>query len=174
MAKSRTLNPARRVLEYKLDDSVGFMITVTERRLKPLFRECVAAEGFAYGMWYFLRVLFEEDGLTQKELSERVGMMQPTTVTALRAMERDGYVSIKEDKKDKRRMRIFLTDAGRRIGSRILPMLRQINDFALKDVTEEEFKVLRNVLRKIRHNVDSGTFKPVRQPQRRPSTAKRA
>lgn len=151
----------RQVLEYKLDDSVGFMITITDRRMKPLLKKCLAVEGVAYGMWFFLRVLFEEDGLTQRELSHRVGMMQPTTVAALRAMESSGFVTIKEDKKDKRRMRIFLTDEGRKVGARILPMLHQLNDFALKDVTAEEFQTLRRVLRKVRHTIDTETFKPI-------------
>ncbi|MGN6459789.1 MAG: MarR family winged helix-turn-helix transcriptional regulator [Pseudolabrys sp.] len=151
----------RQVLEYKLDDSVGFMITITDRRMKPLLKKCLAIEGVTYGMWFFLRVLFEEDGLTQRELSHRVGMMQPTTVAALRAMENSGFVTIKEDKKDKRRMRIFLTEDGRKVGARILPMLHQLNDFALKDVTAEEFQVLRRVLRKVRHTIDTEPFKPV-------------
>ena len=38
------------------------------------------------GQWYFLRVLWITDGLSQRELSARVGMMEPTTVIALRSM----------------------------------------------------------------------------------------
>jgi DNA-binding MarR family transcriptional regulator len=156
---------SREELEYKLDESLGFMMTMTERRLKPLLKKCIALEGdgLTYGMWFFLRVLWEADGLTQKELSDRVGMMQPTAVVALRSMETQGFVKIKPDPNDGRSTRIFLTKAGRDVADRMLPMVKGINDFALKGVTAEEFRILRNVLRKVRTNIDSGRFVPARR-----------
>lgn len=44
------------------------------------------------GHWTFLRILWEKDGLTQRELSYEAGVMEPTTVIAVRAMEALGYV----------------------------------------------------------------------------------
>ena len=49
-----------------------------------------------FGHWAFLRILWEADGkggLNQKELSTRAGVMEPTTVTAMRAMEALGYIN---------------------------------------------------------------------------------
>ena len=46
----------------------------------------------SFGHWTFLRVLWEHDGLTQRELSREAGVMEPTTFTALQALERLGYV----------------------------------------------------------------------------------
>jgi len=40
----------------------------------------------------FLRVLWIIDGLSQRELSARVGVMEPTTVIALRSMECAGLI----------------------------------------------------------------------------------
>ncbi|WP_182915390.1 MarR family winged helix-turn-helix transcriptional regulator [Rhodopseudomonas palustris] len=141
------------------------MLTMTDRRLKPLLKKCLALEGggVTYGMWFFLRVLWEEDGLSQRELSERVGMMQPTAVTALRDMERHGFVKIKPDPNDGRSTRIFLTRAGRQVGDRMLPMVKGINDFVLKGISADEFDMLRNILRKMRANIDAGEFVPPRR-----------
>jgi DNA-binding transcriptional MocR family regulator len=44
------------------------------------------------GHWTFLRVLWTADGLTQRELSDEAGVMEPTTFAALKAMERRGYI----------------------------------------------------------------------------------
>src|SRR5581483_3198317 len=52
----------------------------------------LAAHGVTFGHWTFLRILWERDGLTQRELSEQAGVMEPTTFSALKAMERLGYV----------------------------------------------------------------------------------
>ena len=48
------------------------------------------------GHWTFLRILWERDGITKRELSIEAGVMEPTTVIALRAMESLGYVSLEQ------------------------------------------------------------------------------
>ena len=58
------------------------------RAFQRLLERRIAPYGVTRGQWYFLRVLWEEDGLSQRELSARVGMMEPTTVIALHSMEK--------------------------------------------------------------------------------------
>jgi DNA-binding MarR family transcriptional regulator len=58
------------------------------------------------GHWYFLRALWVEDGLTQRELSARVGMMEPTTVIALKGLEKAGLVRRARSRKDARRVHV--------------------------------------------------------------------
>ena len=48
--------------------------------------------GVSAGQWRFLRQLWLEDGITQRELSARVGMREPTTVVALKSLEAAGLV----------------------------------------------------------------------------------
>ena len=76
-------------------------------RLPELLEKRIAAHGITRGQWYFLRVLWIEDGLSQRELSARVGMMEPTTVIALRSMEKAGLI---------RRVRSSRGQARRRFG----------------------------------------------------------
>ena len=53
----------------------------------------LAAHGVPFGHWTFLRVLWEEDGITQRALSEAAGVAEPSTATAIRSMEELGYVT---------------------------------------------------------------------------------
>jgi DNA-binding MarR family transcriptional regulator len=46
----------------------------------------------SFGHWAFLRILWETDGLTQRALSVEAGLMEPTTSSALAAMEALGYI----------------------------------------------------------------------------------
>ena len=50
----------------------------------------------SYGYWAFLRVLWEHDGITQRELSEFVGVTEPTAYSALQAMESLGYITLEK------------------------------------------------------------------------------
>ena len=47
----------------------------------------------SFGHWAFLRILWERDGLNQRELSDQAGVMEPTTFSAIQAMEKLGYVT---------------------------------------------------------------------------------
>jgi DNA-binding MarR family transcriptional regulator len=57
-----------------------------------LLKAQIASEKVSIGMWYFLRALWERDGVIQRELTDCVGLMQPTTVAALRGMQSLGLV----------------------------------------------------------------------------------
>ena len=86
--------PARKsVADFPPDQSVGYLVRETHRAFLRALGTRVSRHGVSTGMWYFLRALWEEDGLTQRELSRRVRMMEPTTATALESMERRGLIS---------------------------------------------------------------------------------
>jgi DNA-binding MarR family transcriptional regulator len=143
-------------LDYRAADSIGFLMRVTLRSVRRMLRSCLHAEGLTMAVWFYLRVLWEEDGLTQKELTERVGFMQPTSVNALKALQRDGFVTLTRDKQDRRKMRVFLTAKGRGLKRRLLPRVAYINDqIALKGFAPSEIDHLREYLIRIRANVDA-------------------
>ncbi|HYC06043.1 MAG TPA: MarR family transcriptional regulator [Azospirillaceae bacterium] len=80
----------------------------------------IGQTGITMGQWMFLRALWEEDGLTQRVLSQRVGMMEPTTVTTLHGMEEAGLVRRVKNPHDRRKVNVFLTDKGRELQGRLL------------------------------------------------------
>ena len=95
------------------DDSVGYVVRDVHRAFSRSLQAKIAAHGVSMGQWFFLRALWDEDGLTQRELSQRVGMMEPTTVTALNSMERRGLVERVRNPHDRRKVNIYLTPKGR-------------------------------------------------------------
>src|SRR5688500_9458427 len=94
--------------------SSGYLVRDAHRAFQKVLERRIAPFGVSRGQWYFLRVLWQEDGLTQRELSDRVGTMEPTTVIALQSMERAGLISRVRRSDDRRKTRVFLTPAGRR------------------------------------------------------------
>ena len=73
-------------------------------------------------------MLWEQDGLSQRELCARVGMMEPTTVIALRGMEKAGLIRRVRGTKDKRVTRVHLTPKARRLRDRLLQISQGVND----------------------------------------------
>ena len=129
--------------------SVGYLVRQTHRAFMRSLQARIAPHGVSVGMWYFLRVLWEEDGLSQRELSQRVGMMEPTTASALNTMERKGFVRRLRNRADRRIVNVFLTERGRGLREQLLPLAAEVNRVALRDVTGEDLARLRAILRKL-------------------------
>ena len=83
----------KRTPPLPLEDSLGFQVRDLNRLMQRALAARLARHGVAPGAWYVLRVLWEEDGLTQRELAARIGMQEPTAVIALRGMEEAGWIT---------------------------------------------------------------------------------
>ncbi|MEQ9815453.1 MAG: MarR family winged helix-turn-helix transcriptional regulator [Azospirillaceae bacterium] len=138
---------------------------LTQERLAHLTR--LAARGYSrslqirlaerevsFGQWVFLRILWDEDGLTQRQLSEKAGLTEPTTHTALQKLEARGYVTRRNLPGNRRRQHAFLTEAGRALREVLEPMALEVNDIALAGLEAGEIEVLRRCLLKVIANLE--------------------
>ncbi len=105
------------------------------------------------GQWYFLRVLWITDGLSQRELSARVGMMEPTTVIALRSMEKSGLIRrVRGD--DRRKVLVFLTAKAKRLRGELLGVARTITDEAEQGIAPRDLAAFRRIVARLTENLD--------------------
>ena len=104
-------------------------------------------------MWYFLRVLWDQDGITQSELSRRTGTMEQTVLSAIRDMEQAGLVRRVRDAADRRKMNVFLTEQGRAREAELLPLAIEVVDTALTGLTARERTMLLELLACIQQNL---------------------
>jgi DNA-binding MarR family transcriptional regulator len=106
------------------------------------------------GTWYFLRALWHEDGLTQRELSRRIGTREPTTMTAILAMERSGLVTRVRNEADRRKQNIYLTPKARQLKATLLPLAQDVVSTATSGFTAEEIELTLQVLGRIQANLE--------------------
>ena len=151
-SKSRK-SPADEV-EFPLAESSGFLVRDANRAFQRLLEKRIAPYGVARGQWYFLRVLWTEDGLSQRELSARVGTMEPTTVIALRSMEKSGLVRRVRSRDDKRRSQVWLTPKAERLRNELLAIARGITDAAEQGISRDELALFRRLIRRMTVNLD--------------------
>jgi DNA-binding MarR family transcriptional regulator len=146
--------PAREVHpELPFHRSVGYQIRDTHRIMQRALQARIEREGVTLGMWYFLRVLWEEDGMTQRELSRRVGTMEPTTQSALQTMEAAGFVRRERNAVDKRKLNIYLTPAGRALRARLLPAGVEVVNIATGGLSPREIDLLLGLLGDVQRNL---------------------
>jgi DNA-binding MarR family transcriptional regulator len=104
-------------------------------------------------MWYFLRALWVEDGLTQRELSTRVGTMEPTTLSAIAIMERNGFVERRRNDQDRRKVNVYLTERGRALEKELLPAGIAVVEIATRTFTSRELDMFLSLLHEVQKNL---------------------
>jgi DNA-binding MarR family transcriptional regulator len=139
--------------DFAIEESIGYQIRSTHRALQRFLQLKIEPHGVTLGMWYFLRALWHEDGLTQRELSRRVGTMEPTTLSALLNMEKKGLVRRVQNKKDRRKWHVHLTAKGRALKAELIPLAREVVDTAVQSLSRKDVKQLLEGLTEIQKNL---------------------
>jgi MarR family transcriptional regulator, organic hydroperoxide resistance regulator len=134
--------------------SSGYLVRDAHRAFQRLLERRIAPYGVTRGQWYFLRVLWTADGLSQRELSARVGMMEPTTAIALRSMERSQLIRRLRADDDRRKVRVFLTAKAKRLRRQLLTLARDITMEAEDGIGPRDVAAFRRVISRMTANLD--------------------
>jgi DNA-binding MarR family transcriptional regulator len=143
-----------RDVDFPPAESSGYLVRDANRAFQRLLERRIAPFGVTRGQWYFLRVLWNEDGLSQRELSARVGTMEPTTVIALRSMEQRGLIRRVRSRNDKRRSQVWLTVKAKRLRSTLLTMVRGITQEAEQGIARNDLASFQRVILRMTQNLD--------------------
>jgi DNA-binding MarR family transcriptional regulator len=135
------------------NDRLAHLVKDATRSLVRALQMRLAEHGVSFGHWTFLRILWEGDGITQRELSEQAGVMEPTTFSALKAMERLGYIRRKQRGGDRKKVYVTLTPKGRDLRKRLVPLAEAVNSIAVRGMRTADIATTRNVLLSIIENL---------------------
>jgi MarR family transcriptional regulator, organic hydroperoxide resistance regulator len=114
----------------------------------------LAVHGVSFGHWTFLRILWERDGLTQRELSDDAGVMEPSTYAAIKAMEELGYVSRTQLPHNRKNVYVHLTRKGRALKKKLVPLAITVNRAAVRGVSPQDVETTRRTLMTILENLN--------------------
>lgn len=128
------------------NDRMAHLIRDTERAFRRALQIRLAAHDVPFGHWSFLRILWEADGLTQRDLSARAGVMEPTTFAAMKAMELLGYITREQAPHNKKNVYIHLTRKGRALKKKLVPLAEQTNQISVKGLKPADVAIARRVL----------------------------
>ena len=134
----KPVRPVRDSGQIPLARSVGYHVRYLAETWRDAMDIAASAQGITVSQWRYLRELWEEDGLTTAELTRRVGRQEPTTVVAVRLLERDGLVTTIKSESDRRKSFIRLTPRGRRLAATMSPVIREVNDRAMSELSGAE------------------------------------
>ena len=138
---------------FPTEHSIAFLTREITRNYTRNLQNAIAPYGILIGQYHFLRVLWEKDEITQRELAATVGMKESTTFTALAGMEKQGLLTRKRDSDDRRKMTVKLTDKGRGLKPKLIPIAKAVNDRPITGLTPEQVSDLKAMLEILRNNL---------------------
>lgn len=156
--------------EIYQNERLARLIRLAARSFNRSLQLRLTTEGVTFGQWIFLRILWEHDGLSQRELSEKAHLTEPTAHTALIRMEELGFIERRRVGPNKRRQHAFLTSRGRKLRERLEPLAIETNDLAVEGLAAEELKLLRRALSTVIHNLERDEARAAAQGIRVPAT----
>jgi MarR family transcriptional regulator, organic hydroperoxide resistance regulator len=142
------------------NDRLAHLIKDATRALLRALQMRLTEHSVSLGQWTFLRILWESDGITQRELSELAGVMEPTTFTAVTAMEKLGYVMRKKLPNNKKMVYVYLTAKGRLLKRKLVPLAEEVNRIAVDNVNPLDITMMRRVLLTMIENLARDEARP--------------
>jgi DNA-binding MarR family transcriptional regulator len=152
------------------DDRLAHLVRDARRGLGRCLQMRLAEHGVASGHWTFLRILWVREGFTQRELSELAGVMEPTAFAALHAMEKLGYLTRQRRPDNRKNIYVFLTDEGRALRDKLVPLAEEINGMAVAGLSPEDLAIMRRGLHLMIQNLASYEEGSANERRRVPST----
>jgi DNA-binding MarR family transcriptional regulator len=152
------------------NDRLAHLVKDATRALVRALQMRLAEHQVSFGHWTFLRILWEHDGLTQRELSMQAGVMEPTTFSALKAMEQLGYVERRQLPENRKNIYVFLTPKGRALKEKLVPLAEEVNRVAVTGLNPAGVAKTRRLLLAVIENLARDEERSENTARRIPST----
>jgi MarR family transcriptional regulator, organic hydroperoxide resistance regulator len=141
----------------ELTESLDFLIRDTRLLLTNQIESRIAQQGIPLRIWFPLRILYQNEGITQRELGRMLGYGDAHAGVIVRVMQRRRLVSRRTSRVDKRRIDLYLTPAGTKMARQSLRLMRTINAQIISGFNDAEVRALKALLLRARENLKASS-----------------
>ncbi|WP_234414237.1 MarR family winged helix-turn-helix transcriptional regulator [Paenibacillus sp. CAA11] len=141
-------------MRNKLDQSLGFFLGLTYRKVSHLLLQRLKEYNITPEQWSVLVRIGERDGMIQKEIGERAAKDKPTTTRLLIALEEKGFIRKIGGEADRRSFLIYITDKGREVLQKTEPIEHQVMEEVTEGIPQAELELLLKQLNQVAQNAD--------------------
>ncbi|MGH8287556.1 MAG: MarR family winged helix-turn-helix transcriptional regulator [Steroidobacteraceae bacterium] len=138
-----------------LNRQLGFLLKDTSRRYSRRFEERAQALSLTLVQCRALLYLENNQGVSQKRLSELTELDPMTLVRILDRMEADGWVQRRFDPADRRAHTLWLTPKAKPVLDHIAQLIADTRTEALQGLSNEERSKLLELLERVHTNLAS-------------------
>ena len=141
--------------DFLIDDRIAHVIKDVTHIMVRSLQKKLNDYDVPFSHWAILRILWKQDGMSQRELSTKAGVMEPTTANIVQQMEVKGHITRRYLGSNKRKRHVFLTKQGKHLEHQLVPLAEDVNKIATRGISKKELKLLRSTMIKMIKNLDN-------------------
>ena len=136
------------------DRSLSFLVRQAHRAFVGRLAERLVPYRISVAEWAVLRRLWQEEGLTQVALADRMLVRKASLTSVLSSLQRKGLVRRTRRGDDLRKYHLFLTKHGRDLREELLPVGAAINRKAISGIDPQDTSLVFVLLEKVIANLE--------------------
>lgn len=140
-------------MKLTLREYISIKIHKTDLELTNFIKSKLEPFNLAPEQNLIMMLLWEQDGSTQNQLAESLNKDKTNIARMASNLESKGFIKRVSCQDDRRSIRIYLTEAGKELGKKVIPIAEEFNAIITNGITEEELIQLERILAKINGNV---------------------
>lgn len=141
-------------LQNRLDQSAGFLLSLTSRKLSHLFMHRLKEFKVTPEQWLVLSCIREQEGIIQKEIALRSGKDRPTITRILDVLDNKKLILKQADPQDRRSYLVYTTEKGRMLLEQTEGIEQHAIIQATDGISHADLERLFTILHRIRENTD--------------------
>ncbi|WGS60038.1 MarR family winged helix-turn-helix transcriptional regulator [Vibrio lentus] len=135
--------------EFDRQNSFGWMINVVANKASKDFDVELKQHGLSLALWPTLMCLWEEEGITQRDIAAKSKVENSTTTRTLDKLEKLDLVERRADPNSRRSFRIYLTEKGKALEEQLVPIPIRLNKELMNELDAEEQQQMIKLLQKM-------------------------
>jgi len=140
-------------LKLTLQDYISIKIHKTDLLLTSSIKSKLEAFNLAPEQNLIMMLLWEQDGLSQHQIVEKLNKDKTNIARMASNLEKKGFINRIECHEDRRSIRLYLTECGKKLGEKVIPITEQFNENVRKGISDEELLQMERLLAKMNQNV---------------------
>jgi DNA-binding MarR family transcriptional regulator len=145
----------------KKEETVDYPIKSAWHAISRMYNQQAAEEGFTTAIGFVLININSKEGTPATKIAPLIGLETRSLTRMLKTMEEKGLIYKKADPIDKRSVRMFLTEEGKRKKEISVQSVKRFNEQVRAALTEEELASFFGVISKIQKVIDQIQTKEV-------------
>lgn len=141
-------------MKISFNGYISIMIHQTDLTLTSYIKAKLAPFNVAPEQNLILMLLWERDGMSQNEIAKELVKDKTNIARMISSLEKKGFISRQINKIDSRAFKVYLTEDGKKLGELVYPIVEEFNHIVRTGITSEELQTVKEVLLKIRQNVE--------------------
>lgn len=135
------------------ENNITIFIHQTDLTFKNYIKNKLAPNNLAPEQSLIMMLLWEKDGLNQNEIAKKLNK-DKTNITRMAVnLEQKGFIRRVSCGKDWRALKVYLTDEGKELGHKVIPITEQFNELVCRGISNEEIILLKKILSKMCANL---------------------